>query len=396
MNAVTGAREPNRIACILGVLLGAFVLSSAAQETTDAEQRVPPEAEAPLPSDDSVEPSIVEEIEPAPLSMRTDEHRPDGQGPEAPEDAEQPSVLEACKELQPGSDTMLERVRRTLAVTACASSGWLDALFGDQFYVDQYRDTRGSVSVGTLWSEYDGFDPRFRARVRLRLPQWSERLSAFVGRVGEDDYISDTEGEFDALPTRIFGGFEEESVLVGLGYSRPERTGNDFDVGVGVRVDLPLDPYARARYEIVRTFAEHYVFRVRETVFWQNSEGFGSTTRFNIDRALSERFLLRWNNIAKWTEETVGLEWFSEVTLFQHVNDRTGIAWQNHIAGASDNEVQVTRYGTRAVLRRQLNPEWLFLELRLGVSWPRERRLEPRDASIEGGIAFEMMFSDPH
>jgi len=328
--------------------------------------------------------------------MRTDEHRPDGQGPEAPEDAEQPSVLEACKELQPGSDTMLERVRRTLAVTACASSGWLDALFGDQFYVDQYRDTRGSVSVGTLWSEYDGFDPRFRARVRLRLPQWSERLSAFVGRVGEDDYISDTEGEFDALPTRIFGGFEEESVLVGLGYSRPERTGNDFDVGVGVRVDLPLDPYARARYEIVRTFAEHYVFRVRETVFWQNSEGFGSTTRFNIDRALSERFLLRWNNIAKWTEETVGLEWFSEVTLFQHVNDRTGIAWQNHIAGASDNEVQVTRYGTRAVLRRQLNPEWLFLELRLGVSWPRERRLEPRDASIEGGIAFEMMFSDPH
>jgi hypothetical protein len=303
--------------------------------------------------------------------------------------------LEACKEIEPGQDTVLYRVRRTLAVTACASSAWLDGLFGDQFHYDAYRDTRGSVSLGSLWSEYDGFDPRLRARVRLRLPQWDERVSAFAGRVGERDYISDTEGEFDALPTRVFeGGFEDESVLVGLGYSRPERTGNDFDVGIGVRVDLPLDPYARVRYEIVRTVAEHYVFRARETIFWQNSEGFGSTTRFNIDRALTENFLLRWNNIGKWTEETHGLEWFSEVTLFQNINDRTGVAWQNFISGATDNEVAITRYGLRSIVRRQLNPDWLYLEFRLGVSWPRNYLWEKRESSIEAGLAFEMQFSD--
>lgn len=411
MNAVADVREPKGIACILGVLLGVFVLSSAAQEpiaqepiqepieaqeSADVEQREADNVEELPPGEVASDPQLsdIEPVDPPPTPEHAETPLGDEQGPPVPEESEPPSALDACKELQPGSDTMLERVRRTLAVTACASSAWLDGLFGDQFYYDQYRDTRGSVSVGTLWSEYDGFDPRVRARIRLRLPQWDERVSAFVGRVGEEDYITDTEGEFDALPTRIFGGLEQESVLVGLGYSRPERTGSDFDVGVGVRVDLPLDPYARARYEIVRTFAEHYVFRVRETVFWQNSEGFGSTTRFNIDRALNDRFLLRWNNIAKWTEETVGLEWFSEVTLFQHVNDRTGIAWQNYIAGASDNEVEVTRYGARAIMRRQLTPDWLFLELRLGVFWPRIRSFEPRDASLEGGIAFEMMFSD--
>jgi hypothetical protein len=85
-------------------------------------------------------------------------------------------------------------------------------------------------------------------------------------------------------------------VLVGLGYSSPERTGNDFDFGVGVRVDLPPDPYARARYEIVRAFGEHYVFTARETVFWQNTEGFGTTTRFYLDRGISDKLLLRWTN----------------------------------------------------------------------------------------------------
>ncbi len=49
-------------------------------------------------------------------------------------------------------------------------------------------------------------------------------------------------------------------------------------------------------------------------LFWQNSEGFGTTTRFNVDRAINERFLLRWNNLGKWTQETTGLEWFSELT----------------------------------------------------------------------------------
>jgi hypothetical protein len=309
---------------------------------------------------------------------------------EAP--AKPASAMEACSEAEAKGRTLLERVRRRLTVTACASSAWVDGLFGDQFHYDQYRNTYGSVSTGALWSEYDGFDPRLRFRVRLQLPQWDRSISAFAGRVGEDDYISDTEDEFEALPTRQFGNLEDESVLVGLGYSSPERTGNDFDAGVGVRVDLPLDPYVRGRYEIVRTFAEHYVFRARETIFWQNSEGFGTTTRFNIDRALTDRLLLRWASLGKYTEETIGVEWNSQLTLFQSLGERTGLAWQTQVEGATDNEVQLTRFAARLIMRRQLTPEWLFLELRGGVSWPRRRLFERREMSPEAGIAIEMKF----
>ena len=98
--------------------------------------------------------------------------------------------------------------------------------------------------------------------------------------------------------------------------------------------------------------------------------------------------------IGKWTEETLGLEWFSEVTLFQKLNDRTGIAWQNYVTGASDAEVDLQRFGARAIMRRQMTPSWLFLEVRAGVGWPRMKEEEKREASIEAGIAFEMQFSD--
>jgi hypothetical protein len=302
------------------------------------------------------------------------------------------SPMEICAQPDEGEMSVLQRVRRSLTVTACASSAWLDGLFGDQIHYDEYHATYGTVTAGGLWSDYDGFDPRLRFRARLQLPQWDERVSAFAGRVGEDDYVSDTEGDFDALPSRQFGNLEDESVLLGLGYSSPKRTGNDFDAGVGVRVDLPLDPYARARYEVVRAFGERYVFNARETVFWQNTEGFGTTTRINLDRVMSDRFLLRWSNLGKFTEETNGLEWYSQFTLFQSIGERTGLAWQAQIEGATDNEVQLTRHAARLIMRRQLTPDWLILEMRGGVSWPRRRLTEKREASPEVGIALEMQF----
>lgn len=302
--------------------------------------------------------------------------------------------MEGCAQRDRPDASMLERMRRRLTVTSCASSAWLDSLGGDQFRYDQYRATSGTISAGGLWSDYDGFDPRLRFRVHLQLPQWDERISAFAGRVGTDDYISDTEGDFEALPTRQFGTLEEESVLVGLGYSSPERTGNDFDVGVGVRVDIPPDPYAQARYQVVRAFGQHYVFTARETVFWQNSEGFGTTTRFYLDRALSDTLLLRWTNLGKFTEETIGLEWYTQLTLFQSLNDRTGLAWQLQTEGETDNEVQLTRHSARLILRRQLTWDWLFLEVRGGVSWPRRKVIEERKASPEIGVALEMQFGN--
>lgn len=388
----------------------------APTEQPPTEQSAPPEpvqpdsepgpGDEPLPAENpgAIDPSDVnqgplrdpvlqqDESDPRPLEREPDTQPEEDALSVGPPPTVNTSPMEICAQPAESDLTVLQRVRRSLTVGACASSAWLDGLFGDQIHYDDYHATYGTVTAGGLWSDYDGFDPRLRFRARLQLPQWNERISAFAGRVGEEDYISDTEGDFDALPTRQFGTLEDESVLLGLGYSSPERTGNDFDAGVGVRVDVPLDPYARARYEVVRSFADRYVFSARETVFWQNTEGFGTTTRVNIDRVISDRFLLRWSNLGKYTEETIGMEWYTQVTLFQSVGQRTGLAWQAQMEGATDNEVQITRNAARLILRRQLTPEWLILELRGGVSWPRRKLTEDREASPEVGIAFEMQF----
>jgi hypothetical protein len=372
--------RPTALAIALALLWTLFRSTPALAQTPEpgAQPPPPPQDEpvqpVPIPEDEPEQPGdkpeVVDkdDVNQGPLrdpvlqqdeaDPRTLEREPQTEKPEQPGPPEEKKEGEGPMQIcaQPANEdlTVLQRVRRTLTVTTCASSAWLDGLFGNQIYRDEYHATYGTVTTGGLWSDYDGFDPRLRFRARLQLPQWDERISAFAGRVGEEDYISDTEGDFDALPTRQFGTLEDESVPVGLGYSSPRRTGNDFDVGVGVRIDLPLDPYARARYEIVRSFADRYVFSARETVFWQNTEGFGTTTRINLDRVMSDRFLLRWSNLGKFTEETIGLEWYSQLTLFQSVGQRTGLAWQAQVEGETDNEVQMTRTAARLIMRRQL------------------------------------------
>jgi hypothetical protein len=131
---------------------------------------------------------------------------------------------------------------------------------------------------------------------------------------------------------------------------------------------------------------------VRETVFWQNTEGFGTTTRINVDRIMSDRFLLRWSTLGKYTDETIGLEWYTQLTLFQTIGQRTGLAWQAQVEGATDNEVELTRRALRLIMRRQINPDGLILELRGGIAWPRRKLTEEREATPEVGIAIEMQF----
>jgi hypothetical protein len=63
--------------------------------------------------------------------------------------------------------------------------------------------------------------------------------------------------------------------------------------------------------------------------------------------------------------------------------------------GETDNEVQLTRHSARLIVRRQLAPGWLFLEMRGGVAWPRRMLSEKREASPEVGIALEMEFGNP-
>ena len=80
----------------------------------------------------------------------------------------------------------------------CSTVLWIDGLFGDKHRFDD-RSFSGKISLGFREDETEGSDPRLRVRIKARLPNVSSRLNAFIGRVEEDSYISNTEVDRDQV-----------------------------------------------------------------------------------------------------------------------------------------------------------------------------------------------------
>jgi hypothetical protein len=294
---------------------------------------------------------------------------------------------------KPGGPAWLDRMQAGLYRGMCLTAARFDGFFGSARFKDEYQSTHGSLSVGTLWDQRDGFDPALRFRLRMKLPQLSDRFNVFIGRVDPVEHVTELRDDFDTLP-RQFGQEEDDAVLVGLGYSPPTHGIGNIDFDVGTELSLPLDPYVKARYRIAVPFLEHNVLRLRETLFWQKSEQAGFTSRIDLERVLAQNFLVRWSTSGTFTQNTHGVEWLSSATLFQNLGGGRALAYQVGASGESDLDVPLQDYGFRLIFRRRIFRDWLMLELRSSITWPRETLLETRESNLGVGVAVEMLFGE--
>ena len=304
-----------------------------------------------------------------------------------PEDA--PGLCED----KPGGLAWIDRVQAGLYRTMCLSAAGLDGFFGNARFDDEYEATHGSLAVGARWDERDHWDPSLRFRLHVQLPQLSERFNAFIGRVDPDEYVTELRDDFDTLP-RQFAQEGDDAVLFGLGYRKPSRIGGHFDVDIGSKLRWPLEPYLKGSYRLGVPFGDRNLLRLDETIFWREDEGFGATTRFDLERLLAEDYLVRLTGSGTFTEKTEGVRWSSRLTLYQNLGDGRALAYEAGISGETDREVAVVDYGLRVIYRRRIHLEWLFLELRSSITWPRETLVERREPNWGAGIALEMLFGE--
>ena len=300
---------------------------------------------------------------------------------------------ELCRD-KPQGPAWIDRMQSALYRSMCSTAVWFDGFFGSARFDDEYQATHGSLAVGTLWDERDHWDPSLRFRVQVDLPQVSDRFSAFVGKVDADEFVTEQRDDFDALPRQL-GREDDDKVLFGLGYSQPRARGGHFDTSVGTSLDIPTEPYAKLTYRIALPLLERNLLRLRESLFWEENERFGATTRIDLEQLMADDFLVRLTGSATFTQETEGVRWFSQLTLFQNLHEGRAISYQLGIASESDLEVPVTDYGLRIIYRRSIfDREWLFLELRSSITWPRENPFENRESNLGAGVALEMMFGE--
>ena len=149
-----------------------------------------------------------------------------------------------------------------------------------------YRQVYGSIAPGGAlhpirWAAYaDALQHELSVAARP-----TTGYTAFVGRFDPNEFITERDEPSGAIP-RTYGPPTEDQTLLGIGYHQPDKQGSRFDAGAGIRLRSPLDPYIKGSYIFERGKSETGLFSVRETLFWQNSEGVGETTRLDLEKRI--------------------------------------------------------------------------------------------------------------
>jgi len=112
----------------------------------------------------------------------------------------------------------------------------------------------------------------------------------------------------------------------------------------------------------------------------------------DVERALDIDALLRWTASGTISEESEGVRGYTALTLYRALSGNRAVAGQVFTSGEFDAAVPLGEYGIRVAYRQRLFRDWLVLELRPSVTWPKDQPNEPRRASWGFGIGFEMFF----
>ena len=271
--------------------------------------------------------------------------------------------------------------------SARAVDGWFGPEAPDSSY---YRQTEGSIAPSLLWDQYDGFQPKLRFNVDFPLPRMNQRYHAFVGRVNRDEYVTERDISSGAIPNQI-GRVEDDQTVFGIAYRSPKE-GAHFEADAGVRLRFPVDPFVKGSYVFGRGEPGHTMFTFRETAFWQNSEDLGFTSRFDVERVFDERWLVRGTISGTISQESEGMRGYTAITAMRGFANRRAIAAQIFSRGEMDADVPLEDYGVKLAYRRSVSRDWLILEIRTSLTWPKEMPAEHRSSNIGVGIGFEAFF----
>jgi hypothetical protein len=292
----------------------------------------------------------------------------------------------------PPKQTFLDRLQEKLSEWSCSSASWADGLFSGHQKQYSYRETHGEVYLGGSWSQLNDFEKVLRFRARLALPNTRNRWHGFIGRVDRNEFVTESTHELHALPV-AFDRNLRNSLLLGLGYEEPLKKRGALDADVGVPFDLPFDPYVKTSYRIGFPLGDSDLIRLRETLFWQKTERLGTTTRIDWDHVVSDSNLLRWTASATQSKAIDGWRWYSTLTWYEMLSPKHALAYE--LAASRNNtalSTDVDDYSVSTIYRHNFWRSWLWLEARLGVSWPFQEELDDRRSNLFTLFAFEMRF----
>ena len=260
--------------------------------------------------------------------------------------------------------------------------------FGDRPFSDGGKVSHGRLGLRNLWRQGEGWDTSVRLRARFDLPNLRDKAYVFLGRQNEQELVTDQSEAFTREQLLLEEDRRDDQTgFAGLGVALRKH----FDFRMGVRGGLKF--YTQARYRKQWALSEQDRIEFRETIFWNTTHKFGSTTALDYAHAFTPKLALHWQNATTISEKTDDFAWGSSLGLFKHFGDDRRLSGELIATGETGARENVGEYGVRMKWIQPVYRKWLIGELIVAHYWPQyDEEDRERDQSWAVGMNLEMRF----
>lgn len=280
-----------------------------------------------------------------------------------------------CKVEKSEGSNMIDNVHTYLNESFCNPAVWFDSFFSDERIDEEVRSGSNLRWQNDYIQDEFGVS-RYTTKFRgsFKLPRATKKLRLVFEGDPEDSVR-------DIVPTSR----EESESNIGFLYeiSRSPRANLSWK--------LSLSPSLTMRYRYSLPVNEQFTTRFTQQVFHKDS-AFGVSATVDFIYSFSEDLILRQANDLGRTEDDNASKWFTGLTLFQRLNERTALSYESSYEGTTKPEVFATNARIAVRYRRQIHRKWLFFEVAPETTWPRELITDERKKTNALFLRLEVNF----
>jgi len=255
----------------------------------------------------------------------------------------------------------LETTHVSLSGSVYNIANHIDTFFADERIDEESQTSHLHIRLGAKLA--DGGHSEFKQRVKmnLELPRAERRLQIVLDSLFEDD---------DADEIVTFDDDADATVL-GLRYVFSKASRNRFQTRVGLRFRPEPDPNIKIRWSSLFPLGK-WAFRPTQFLEWESRDGFGETTRLDLDRKLSEKALFRVRGELTWAETSSGLEFGNSLSYSRTLSKLSGFKIALGSEGRIRPSPEISKGYLKFVYRRAIYKNWLFLQVEPSLDLPEE------------------------
>lgn len=256
------------------------------------------------------------------------------------------------------------------------SSERFDALFGEKHFDEEIQNTQIKFTTSMEIAESEDPELRFPVHINLALPQLQNRLQLFVDAMLKEEEKSENVGTNTVANYGEDDENDETNIMVGIQYKILQKARQWLTLGIGIKVHsndkAPLGKlWARKVFDF-----DPWALRLTQYVLWFKDDGWGETSRIDIDKRISHSMFLRMTSKVIWSKKSEGVGLAQSFWLRQRLSKNWAIALELSGSGHIEPAAVADKYMTKLALRRRIYKNWLFFEVEPKAQFLREDGFE--------------------